>query len=386
MNRIGLGFTVFGYDAGMKRFLLALFLTTAGVAQTQVAPASYRVADITLYGLDERVAVFYGEPGSLKQGANTLTLTKPNGVVAGLDVAGSLRVGGSGSLALPAPKLTAFNLIRGTEGLRLITRVPLTAVYLYTDSKWFTLTGPISGGQNLPVYQTPRASLYGAGGLSLNEAAALSRYLNSKGPELVVGVIPTTPSPVTFSPAPSSYRSTALSVQVGVRDVPSAPPVVLNNPPVAPDAPSSGTLPWTNPAPSTESSTILNTSVNMISSGSQSQFQGTDLETRLDSTPEDFAATWALVSGGQIPAQAAPFVDFTRSRVVTVFLGQKSTGGYGLQLLNASLNGDTLTLQLETSEPAPGRLLTQAFTSPYLMLEVDAGVNVVSVELVPVTR
>jgi hypothetical protein len=219
--------------------------------------------------------------------------------------------------------------------------------------------------------------LFGAGALDRAEAEALGRYLTRKGGEVIVGVIPTTPSPATLAPAPSAYRRTALVVQMGVRDLPDTsqnpveplPPVVGN--------PGSGSSAGDAPG---------NTMVTMIGSGSQSQYQEEALGVRLDATPEEFASTWQIVSGFQVPAPSAPFVDFARSKVVTVFLGQKATGGYGMRLLTSNLENGTLRLLIETSEPGAGVITTQALTSPYLMLEVGREVNAVAVELVPVTR
>ncbi|NJK45317.1 MAG: protease complex subunit PrcB family protein, partial [Pleurocapsa sp. SU_196_0] len=115
--------------------------------------------------------------------------------------------------------------------------------------------------------------------------------------------------------------------------------------------------------------------MNVIGNGSQSLYAEQELSVRLDATREEFDVTWQLANGVQVPARSAPFVDFARSRIVTVFLGQKPTGGYGMRVLNSSVEAGTLRLQIETTEPAPGAILTQALTSPYVMLEVGVDVT-----------
>ncbi|WP_299430154.1 protease complex subunit PrcB family protein, partial [uncultured Meiothermus sp.] len=40
------------------------------------------------------------------------------------------------------------------------------------------------------------------------------------------------------------------------------------------------------------------------------------------------------------------------------------------QLLSTQLSGNTLRVTLRLNSPAPGAILTQALTSPFLMLEV----------------
>jgi hypothetical protein len=366
----------------MRRLLLALTLLASTTAAQTASPSSYQVSDITLYGVQERHAVFYGSSGTVRQGSKVLNLTRASGMAAGLEVPGSLRVNGQASLRLPVDKLGAAIIVRNREGLRLISRVALNAVYYYDGSRWFTLSGKTAGSQNLAVTPTPRASIFGAGALTQAEAETLGRYVTRKGGEVVVGVIPTLPISASLSPAPNAYRKTALLVQIGIRTLPDTslnpieplPPVVNN-----PGDGSSNDTGNTSPGSGV-------TVMNMIGSGSQSLYAEQNLGVRLDANPEQFAATWQLVSGNQVPAPNAPFVDFTRSKVVTVFMGQKPTGGYGLKLLTSSLQNGTLRLTLEANEPAPGMFTTQVITSPYLMFEVGADVTTVAVELVPAIR
>ena len=91
----------------MKRLLLLSVLGVTAAAQSVTAPASYRVSDITLYGIDERHAVFYGDAGTIRLGGNALNLTKasPQGNASGLRLPDTLRVMGAASLALPAQKI-----------------------------------------------------------------------------------------------------------------------------------------------------------------------------------------------------------------------------------------------------------------------------------------
>jgi PrcB C-terminal len=363
----------------MKRMLLAVLMSATALAQSP-SPSSYQVADITLYGVQERHAIFYGSPGTLRQGAKTLNLTRASGAVTGLDVPGSLRVNKQPSLRLPVDQLGAAIVVRTRAGLRLISRVALGAVYYFDGSRWFTLSARSAGSQNLPVTPTPRASLFGAGALTQIEAEALGRYLTRKGGEIVVGVIPTLPNNASFSPAPSSYRKTALVVQSGVRTLPDT-----SLDPISPLPPVTST-PGTDTGSGSTNGSSGTTLVNVIGNGSQSLYAEQELGVRLDTTREEFDVTWQLANGNRVPTPSAPFVDFTRSRIVTVFLGQKPTGGYGMRVLNSSVEGGTLRLQVETTEPAPGAILTQALTSPYVMLEVGADVSAVAVEIVPAVR
>ena len=343
----------------MKRLLLLSVLGVTAAAQSVTAPASYRVTDITLYGIDERHAVFYGDAGTIRLGGNTLNLTKANSSsTKGLQLPDALRVMGAGSLALPSQTLTALTVFRNAGGLRLITRVPMTSVYYFDGKRWNTMSRTIAGQENVKVTPVPRNSIFGAGLLTNPEAIALGNYLTATKQEVVVGTGLSAPNPSLFTPAPRSYRSTALFVQVGIRD--------------ATDAASAAAQ--------------VSTSVQVLQSGAQSLYDATTVETRVSSSATEFNAVWQLAAGTQIPAPAAPSVDFTKQKVVTVFMGQKPTGGYGLRLVSSNLRRDGLRLLLEASAPAAGLVQSQVITSPYLMLTVDASVKEVEVEVIEPKR
>jgi hypothetical protein len=52
--------------------------------------------------------------------------------------------------------------------------------------------------------------------------------------------------------------------------------------------------------------------------------------------------------------------------VVTLFIGQRATGGFGVNLVDAKVDGNTLVLNVNLSAPKPGSFTTQVITSPYL--------------------
>ncbi len=341
--------------AVMKRLLLLSVLGVTAAAQSVTAPRSYRVSDITLYGIDERHAVFYGDAGTIKLGGNALNLTKASSSSAkGLQFPDALRVMGAGSLALPSQNLTALTVFRNSGGLRLITRVPMTSVYYFDGKRWNTMSRTIAELENVKVTPIPRNSMFGAGLLTNPEAIALGNYLTVSKQEVVVGTGLSAPNPSPFTPAPQSYRSTALFVQIGIR----------------------------NATDASAAAAQVAASVQVLQSGAQSLYEATTLDTRLSSSVTEFSAIWQLAAGTQIPAPTAPTVDFTKQKVVTVFMGQRPTGGYGLRLVSSSQRRDTLRLLLESSAPPAGGVQAQVITSPYLMMTVDAGVKSVEVEVI----
>ena len=80
---------------------------------------------------------------------------------------------------------------------------------------------------------------------------------------------------------------------------------------------------------------------------------------------------------GRMLAQSppAPTVDFDAEHVVTIQMGQKPTGGYGIELAepHATLNNGEAFIRLRWIEPAPGAIVTQILTSPCLIISLPKG-------------
>jgi hypothetical protein len=82
---------------------------------------------------------------------------------------------------------------------------------------------------------------------------------------------------------------------------------------------------------------------------------------------QTYRARWAeLVGEGQPPA-----VDFSREAVVFVSAGQKSTGGYKVQVRGARVEGETLLLDVVVQGPPAGSMTSQALTAPYAVVAVS---------------
>jgi len=58
-----------------------------------------------------------------------------------------------------------------------------------------------------------------------------------------------------------------------------------------------------------------------------------------------------------------PMVDFNKNNVVALFMGQKTTGGYSINVRKISVDGDTTTVYVKTTEPEG--MATMALTAPY---------------------
>lgn len=77
----------------------------------------------------------------------------------------------------------------------------------------------------------------------------------------------------------------------------------------------------------------------------------------------------------QASAPDVPEVDFIDDSVLVLQMGQRPTGGYALRLAQARMvvEDGTAMVRIEWIEPPPGAFVTQALTSPCLVLAVPRG-------------
>lgn len=373
--------------------IAALALTAALITGcTMNGPGALRVHEALLYGgAQERVAWVYGTldnsgKSSVKLGGQALEVRAQ--VADPLAVPGSLSLNGKATYRAPLPTTTVkLGVGRGPgdQTFNVVANADLDGVY-YTDGRsWFKLAGQMRAGEALTGIAGPSQNLRGAGRLTDAEADALGGQLLNQG-RLTVAVLRQSPDgPLSVEPAASETLQTALYILPGVQAAPGA---------VAPPASSQpGTSTNTQPAPvpstpgttpSTGTSSIGTQSgvvaVRELGRGSNSQYNASTPSAVVARSASAFASAWRTVSGNQSPAPAAPAVDFTRAAAITIYAGQKPSGGYGIRVLGSSLQAGTLTLQVEFTAPAPGLITTQSLTSPYLALEVQGSFTRVVVQ------
>jgi hypothetical protein len=68
--------------------------------------------------------------------------------------------------------------------------------------------------------------------------------------------------------------------------------------------------------------------------------------------------------------QPPPFVDFKRQIVVAVFLGEKPTGGYDVEIIRAEQSDGALVLHYREKSPLPGSIAIQALTQPFHIIQM----------------
>ena len=82
-------------------------------------------------------------------------------------------------------------------------------------------------------------------------------------------------------------------------------------------------------------------------------------------TGAEWRALWKEHTAPHVPPPPVPPVDFTTSQVVGVFLGQRSSGGYAVDILSLSDAGNALTVTYRETRPAAGTLQITVLTQPF---------------------
>ena len=86
----------------------------------------------------------------------------------------------------------------------------------------------------------------------------------------------------------------------------------------------------------------------------------------------EWRALWQKHVSIQADPPPLPTIDFTKDIVAAVFLGEKPTGGYAIEIVGAERNDGTLTVSFNEKRPQPGGMTIQSFTQPFHIVRVAA--------------
>jgi hypothetical protein len=109
-----------------------------------------------------------------------------------------------------------------------------------------------------------------------------------------------------------------------------------------------------------------------VSSGSSSVYANSQPMVKLDTSNSSFDQTWQLMHGNQISLPVTPNINFETARVVTFFMGQRPTSGYGFSYVQDSkLEAQMLTISVRFTEPASDATTIPMLTSPFSSLSFN---------------
>ena len=329
---------------------LTLVLVACVPIVEQYQGPQYSVSEIELLTADasERWVYFYGDPQTVILDGTSLELEPPPGQSHVWAVPGALWVSEQPvfrevlpALRLPARTISGFPF----SNYYVETRTDLLGAWIY-DGSWYRLTGPLAAGSKIkaePRREAPRLE-----NLTAEETEVILREILARNPERPA-VLYQLSEPVfpeyRLSPRPLRYRKASLAVQYGVEQE-----FVLDF--SRPDSPE---FSW-----------------KVIARGAMSAYKDPAPYALLATSERSFEQyVWPLARGNRLPRPAPPEIDFDRQSVAAFFWGLKHSGGYSIDVAGVDLNGDVLEVRLVLKRPAPGMIVTQALTSPYVLIAVE---------------
>lgn len=97
-----------------------------------------------------------------------------------------------------------------------------------------------------------------------------------------------------------------------------------------------------------------------------------DADRRVIREEDPFEAWWSEAQAAVDPPPVAPAVDFDRRMVVAAAMGQRSTGGYAIEIVDARREDEELWVTVRETSPGDGCAVTQAMTAPVVAVAVPA--------------
>jgi hypothetical protein len=70
------------------------------------------------------------------------------------------------------------------------------------------------------------------------------------------------------------------------------------------------------------------------------------------------------------PDANARNVNFNEEMVIAVFMGEKATGGFSIEVVDVLEQKDYVAILIKTVKPDPGQMVTEAITSPYHIIKL----------------
>ncbi len=288
----------------------------------------------------ERWVYFYGDPMTLTLGEETLTLAPGRGA-SPWAVPGALWVNGMPlwrELLPPVRPLAKAAYDPESGEVRVETKTALAASWYYDGFAWYKLGGFLASGKQKTYVPRPAAPAFANLTAGENRVIVGELEARARGRRMVVfeRAFPVHPR-YRFEPAPWVYRRSSLRVQTEV-------PIERLEP----------TYPW-----------------RVIQTGSYAAYKGRTPLAFLACTPKAVAELWQLAMGNRVPTPAPPALAPGHC-LAGFFWGLKPTGGYRVEVRAGYPSGRVFYFRLELKKPAPGTIVTQALTSPYVLVDLGS--------------
>jgi hypothetical protein len=102
---------------------------------------------------------------------------------------------------------------------------------------------------------------------------------------------------------------------------------------------------------------------------SNSSFEDIGFEVFEDS--KDFEDGLTMVNRNRQPGLMAPEIDFSKFRVALLHIGNRSSGGYAINVERVEKTDTNIIVYYKNQFPQPEKPVTMAFTSPWTMVRFE---------------
>ena len=89
----------------------------------------------------------------------------------------------------------------------------------------------------------------------------------------------------------------------------------------------------------------------------------------------EWKTLWQRHSATETNTPPPPVVDFNREIVVAVFLGEKPTGGFAVEIVRVGPQNGELAIDFREINPASGAMVAQGLTQPFHIVRIDGEVG-----------
>jgi hypothetical protein len=84
----------------------------------------------------------------------------------------------------------------------------------------------------------------------------------------------------------------------------------------------------------------------------------------------EWDALWKRHVSTEINPAPTPAINFDKEIVIGVFLGEKPTGGYDVEIIRVEQSDGEMVIHYREKSPLPGGIVTQALTQPFHIIQV----------------
>jgi len=81
-------------------------------------------------------------------------------------------------------------------------------------------------------------------------------------------------------------------------------------------------------------------------------------------------SAWATLWARHAPGRERPAVDFSREIVIAIFMGQRTTAGYAVDVVGVREEGGATVVDYKESAPPRDAITAQVMTSPFVMVAI----------------